>query len=325
MQITFLKTGLFTFLLILAFQITTVPRAFASAEGISVKLDNSDGDHLRDNPLFEFDNIYPGWSSSKTIYVKNNNKEFAASLYFTVKFDKANGNDEFAKELKLFVTRLGSNQSVRIGGSNDRFTLDSANGENLFLDNLSIGKGKQYRIKIEFDKEAGNALQGTSTKFDLKFAIEADINHAQTKKSILLAENRQIPLENLTNEQVEAEVLGENTPTISEEGIEDEEIENEGIVGGAAIICRNTSNWPWTMALIFLTGILSANIWKKHKENNYNWIFDTIAVATLIIAWYFLENCHLLRWVPISALTIGIVMHFALLFLLEISEKPIER
>lgn len=308
MKKDFLKTILFTLLTAFAFQMVNVSKVSAE-DKITVKLNDSNGQHLQGNELFKVDNIYPGWSQTKTIYVKNKSVNYDTDLYFLL---DVNGDKKLAKELKLYVTRLGSNQSVRIGGSGDRYDLDSADDEELFLDRLSKDAGKRYRIKIKFDKDAGNEFQGLSTEFDMDFTIKGIIDPNQTEEEILAIQNRVVPAENLTEEEAEAEVLGEKTPTISEEGAGD-----EGIVEGATTDCKNTNKWPWVIALAILATILFINAWKKNKEEGYGWIFDTAAVVILIIAWYFLENCHLLRWVPVSAIVIGIVTHFLIPYFLE--------
>lgn len=314
MKKTFQKTKLsLTALALFVFQVIFVSPAFAE-DKITVKLNDSDGPHLQGDALFEAENIYPGWSSSKTIYIKNKSETYDTDLYFML---DVNGDKRLAKELKLYVTRLGSNQSVRIGGSNDRYDLDSADEEELFLDRLSKDAGKRYRIKIKFDEDAGNEFQGLATEFDMDFTIEAIIDPEETEEEILTEQERPVPAENLTDEQVEAEVLGDNTPTVPDKGAE---AENSGLVEGASTDCKNTDKKPWIIALAVLAIALGLNAAKGAKEKSYGWKFDTLAVGILLLAWYLLESCHLLRWVPITAIIIGIFAHFFLPTILEKTE-----
>ncbi len=286
---------------------------------ISVKLNDSDGEHLQGNELFKADNIYPGWSSSKTIYVKNKSETYETDLYFMLDVHEGGDAEEkLSKKLKLYVTRLGSNKSVRIGGSNDRFTLNSADEEDLFLDRLSKDAGKRYTIKIKFDEDAGNEFQGLSTNFDIDFTIKAIINPSQTITTILTNQDRIVPAEDLTQAEADTEVLGDKTPTMLDKGAE---AENDGKVEGASTDCKNTEKQPWIIALVILALVLGANTFKRIKEDSYGWKFDVLAVAILLIAWYLLETCHLLRWVPFSAIAIGVVIHLGLPFLYPKTKK----
>jgi hypothetical protein len=323
MKITFLKTFTFVFLLSFFAQIGFPLSAFAATaeekkDKIIVKWDDSSGDPIGNDKLFDANNIYPGWSESKTIYIKNRS-EYDTDLYF--KFN-VTGNKKLAKELKLYVTRLGNNKSVLIGGPNDRYTLASADEEkNILLDELNSGSSERYRIKIKFDKNAGNEFQGLSTNFNVKFKIEEIISTNQTIGEIRASQNRPVVIpENLTDEQVEAsevEVLGENTPTVSNKGAE---TDSTGIVKGISKDCKNTNKNPWLLALAVLATIVAINGWKDSKIKGYGWKLDALTVGNLLIGWYLLESCHLLRWVPISAILIGIIFHFFSPYVFESKE-----
>lgn len=317
MKITFLKTFVFVFLLSFFAQIGLPTQALAD-DSISVKWNNSNGDSIGDDELFDADNIYPGWSESKTIYVKNNSIRRDTNLFFEL---DVKGDKKLAKELKLYVTRLGDNKSVRIGGPGDRYDLDSADEKSLFLDELSMDSGKRYRIKIKFDKNAGNEFQGLSTNFDVKFQIEA-IEGSGAAAQILANQNRPIAIaENLTDEQVEAaevDVLGDNTPTISEKGAE---TDSTGTVKGISKNCKNTDKNPWLVALAVLATVIAINGWKDSRGKGYGWKLDALAVGILLLGWYCLESCHLLRWVPISAILIGIIFHLFSPYVFEKKEE----
>ena len=268
------------------------------------------GTNLNESAIFDFTNILPGWQEKKTIRVENDSETDDINLFFTIDLK---GDKKLAEELKLYVIRV-ENGSYRIGGPGDRDDLKKADEEELYMDRLSATKGKEYRIKIKFDEDAGNEYQNLEAKFDIEFEIESRVaTEDETEEDILTDQGRVLGLtENLPEE--EAEVLGENTPIISEEGAGSE---NAGDVKGTSTTCENTKKLPWVLALIVLAIALIANTWKHVELSDYGWKFDTAGVTALVATWYLLENCHALYWVPLSAIGIGIVVHFALPSLLE--------
>jgi len=195
--------------------------------------------------MLSADNIYPGFSTDETVEVTNTGDE-PVDVYF--KFD-LDGDDFLADKLKLYVMRT-SDYSYRVGGSGDRMTLDDADGDELFIDRLSVGEDQDYKIKISFDKNAGNEYQDKEADFDIKMGFEAEATPANP------------PLRpGFTGEAPEEEVAGVSTPS-------GEENEGEEELAGAESekTCQSWPIWVWIMVIIIYAIILTIYLQKNYKN-----------------------------------------------------------
>ncbi len=265
------------------------------------------GTNLNGKKIFNESNIYPGWSKTKIIRVNNDSGNDAGdegtdvNLYFN--FD-VKGDKTLAEKLKLYVVRIADN-NYRIGGTGDKYTLRSADNKNLYVDRLSATKGKEYKIKIVFDREAGNEYQNLETLFNIDFTVESEEVGGQTEEEILTAQGRTV-----TGGAGDDESVG-NTPSpppgggstlgVSEEG------ENNGQVAGAET-CRSWPLWVWILVLIIFGGASLLNN-KKYTLVNFKKHFglQTGMVILLIVFWYFFDECRNYRWFPIITLVGGIL------------------
>jgi hypothetical protein len=146
------------------------------------------GTNINGHHIFNVDNVAPGQEVSEMIRVRNASATDDTNLYFTF---NVNSGGSLAGKLKLYVVRVADN-SYRIGGSGDHWTLDEADGEDLYADKLSVEEDEQYEIIIKFDETAGNEYQGLETDFDIDFMIESENAGTGTEGQILAAQGRTV-------------------------------------------------------------------------------------------------------------------------------------
>lgn len=277
---------------------------------ISVK--DSKGLEVEDTQLINAGNIYPGWSVSKKIRVKNKSEDDSTDVYF--KFKVSQGK-KLASQLKIYVIRT-SDKSYRVGGSGDRWTLKEANGENLYIDKLKPEESEYYKIKIVFDRDAGNEFQKLASEFDLNFKIKSDVSEDDDNEDEILASQGregftgQPPAE----EEGVGEVVGQTeTQEEAEESIPAEDVSDEGAVMGATSDC---SSWPlkYWLILIGLYAVIS-NFNKKRKDGNrkkeerFRVSWQITCTAAAIVIWYIFDKCRYYPWVPVVIVIIGVISY----------------
>ncbi len=202
------------------------------------------GTNISGSKIFDYSNIAPGWEESKTIRVENDSSDYDVNLFFTV--DLKSGKKKLAEKLKFYVIRV-TDGSYRIGGAGDRYDVEEADGTKLFVDRLSKEKGKEYRIKIVFDKEAGNEYQGLESVFDLEFRIDAIEVEAETEVQILANQGRVV-----TGEPPIVE--GEQTSKEREVVVGEGESEENGV--GVAGSQEQRDGWAWLFWTLGSAGFL---------------------------------------------------------------------
>jgi len=207
------------------------------------------GDNLNKESLFSDEDILPGWSNSQSIRIENDSNDNDADLY--MKFDIEDGKT-LAKALKVYVIQR-DNGHYRIGGEGDRYNLKEAykKGE-LFIDRISMGKGKDYKIKFVFDEEAGNEYQGLSTEFDMDFTFESREATQITPEQILTGQGR----------VVSPEI---SIPEIMEYQREQaSQVEQTDIQGDAN---DRPYDFPWwLLLLLIILAITAYRLWKKYQS-----------------------------------------------------------
>ena len=125
--------------------------AFPALAKNKIDVEYLSGRNLSEEKLFETEVITPGWSQSEVIRIENGSSEDDVNLY--INFD-IEGGRILAGALKLYVIEQGSGK-YRVGGTGDRYDLKEAYEKGaLFIDRLSAGKGKKYRIKIVLQKKS---------------------------------------------------------------------------------------------------------------------------------------------------------------------------
>ncbi|MCK5081118.1 MAG: hypothetical protein KAQ63_03060 [Candidatus Moranbacteria bacterium] len=244
------------------------------------------GTNINGNKIFSEDNIMPGWETSETIRVENDSTTDDVNLFFT--FD-VNGDKKLAGQLKLYVIRV-ADSSYRIGGFGDRYDLNKADDEELYVDKLSATKGKEYRIKVKFDKDAGNEYQGLETKFDIEFLIEAEETDDRTEEQILTDEGRIV-----TGEEEPPVVEGEETTAKPEEVIIGG---NDAQIAGMQDQC---SSWPWWVWALILAGYLAVfyklTFTKENKESeDIPWRWQVAMMVAMVIFWWYFDSCREYLW-----------------------------
>jgi len=269
----------------------------AQAEDVKMNLIDVEypvGINLNGNNIFRAENIYPGWRESKTISIRNKDEAGKMNVYF--KFD-VSGN-KLAKKLKLYVVRIKDN-SYRIGGSGDRWTLDDADGKDLYVDRLDAGETTKYKIKIKFDEDAGNEYQGLKSKFDIKF--EAEFQPATL--GITESENEKQILE----EQEKRKVSGIEPKQLGEESSNGN---NNGQVSGEEMSCHSLPRWVWILATLAFLGLSLFSTQKTGREKiKKHFIWQLGGVAGAILLWYLFDKCQYYKWFPVAVIVIGILNH----------------
>ncbi len=265
------------------------------------------GDNINGGRIYNETNILPGWEGSETIRIENDSENEEVDVYFT--FD-VNGDKTLANELKLYVVRV-ENGSYRIGGAGDRQDLKDVDDERLFVDRLSPTKGKEYRIKIVFDKDAGNEYQGLETNFDIDFRIEAESADTQTVAEVLTGEGRIVTGEEPIEEAgEEPEVQGEQ-----------EGGQGEVTVGGAENECQWWPLWVWVLALVIFAFLFASSLFykfKEQKENDYPRRFVPLVLTVAVLAfWYFFDKCDEHRWFAITSVVGALVVYLIYLYMFK--------
>lgn len=254
------------------------------------------GTNIGGNEFFDEDNIYPGWEKTRTLRVENNSETDDVDFYIT--FD-VKGDKTLAKKLKLYVIRKADG-SYRLGGEGDRMDLDDADEKELYVDRLSPTKGKEYDIKIKFDKEAGNKYQGKEVEFDTEFMIESRVASDETEEEILAAQGREDFTGLEPEVQGESEVSTETTPEAAQ-------ISQEGQVEGAQAQCESWPMWAWIVLLIVLLVMQLLNEFRNYNMDEYHWKFSAFLPALGIALWYLFDNCLENTWF-VYACVIGFVL-----------------
>ena len=265
------------------------------------------GDNIHDIKIFDENNIYPGCSSSKTIRVENDNPDEAVDLDFTF---EVKGDKTLAKMLKIYVVRV-SDGSYRIGGEGDRFSLSSASGKHLFVDRLSPTKGKEYRIKVVFDKEAGNEYQNLQATFDIEFDIESNEASDQTPEQILASEGRFAFTGLAPSEDDDSETAVEGEQTQEPKLVAAVSANESGAgVAGAKTQCLNLPFWIWVIQLLIVISFLLINDYVNFSKKIYRWKFDLVIVLAAIGFWYFFDNCRQFEWFFNLTISSSLFIHF---------------
>lgn len=256
------------------------------------------GTNISGDNIFDANNIYPGWEQSKTIQVKNKSTTDDTNLYF--KFD-VKGDKKLAKKLKLYVIRKADN-SYRIGGVGDRWTLKEADEESLYVDKLSTGESERYKIKIKFDEDAGNEYQGLETKFDIDFTIESETAGSGTEAEILAGEGRT----DFTGDEPIEEVAGAEN-----------QAGNGGEIAGQENECRSWPKWVWILALAVFVGIFGTDARRNYLRKDYGWKIAGLWTVAAVGFWYYFDKCREFGWFWYGSIIIAIVLHFVFLYYLK--------
>ena len=257
------------------------------------------GENVDGDDIFDENNIYPGWEESETIRVENESTTDDTNLYFT--FD-VNGDKKLAKKLKLYVIRT-ADDSYRIGGEGDRWTLEEADEKELYTDKLSAGESERYKINIKFDKDAGNEFQGLETDFDIDFQIESENAGSGTEGAILASEGRT----GFTGDE----------PTEEVAGVETGGGEGGGEIAGEENKCQSWPMWVWILAMAVFAGIFSADARRNYLKEDYGWKFAGLWTALAVGFWYYFDKCREFGWFWYGSIITAIVLHYAFLYYLK--------
>lgn len=241
---------LITFILVLSFFTFTGPVYAADA---SVTCD-SDGCNISgDDPLFDEDNIYPGWSIIKTLKAKN---EYGEDREFMVEVDNLDVDSNFPLTDVLKIEIREDGETDNIYGPED--LEDWEDEKDLPLGYIAESDSTTYEFIITMDPSAGNEYQGKSTSFDLKLGFDTEpvVEGASTSSyEQALGIGGQL----FGFGQIQGEATEEESPTEIPvvEGVRDE-VED---------VCKD----PWWWFLVFLVQMLLHLLFmfaiKKEKRN----------------------------------------------------------
>ncbi|MCK4636137.1 MAG: hypothetical protein KAT32_04710 [Candidatus Moranbacteria bacterium] len=297
----FINFKLGIFLLIFTFILGAVPSAFADNE---MDLEDSSGDNIHGDDIFNESNIFPGWSESETINVQNESDESEVDLYITFDVD---GGEKLAEAIKIYVVRK-SDGSYRVGGSGDKYTLEKASGEDLFIGKLDAGDDEDYKIKVKFDEDAGNEYQNLATEFDIDFEIEGRTPEGLTEEEIFTYQDRTVTGETPEDEiEDEVEEVEEDEP---KSVIKVNKVEDKGIVAGEQTCQDKWPLWVWILILVVYGGLVSliGNSTDTKDENASSIFWQAVLMIVTLVIWYFFDVCRLYIWVPILTIIGGAII-----------------
>lgn len=277
-----------------------------------IDVEDLSGNNIDGKYIFNESNIYPGWYKVKTVNIKNKS-DSKVELY--IKFKLKNG-EKLAEALNVYAIRKSDN-AYKIGGYGDKFTLLTANNQDLFVENLEAGESQKYYIVIEFDKNTGNEYQNLSTRFDASFTIEGKTskNSSDSDEEILTNQGRIVSDQAVNNISFSSESFleqdeNDNVTQISSDTIENKKDdskelkssnENNGIVEGENVCQDNWSFWIWILIVvvfIILYLLIAINI-ESSEENKRGLFWQLIFLIVALLIWYFFDNCYNYIWVPI--------------------------
>lgn len=274
---------------------------FAETVQAAVSIDVS-GTH---DHMFSNDNIYPGWTDSHAINIKNtsNNSE-VVDVYANFEITD---NSNLTKKIHLYVIRESDNKYM-LGGLGDRITLDGADGNKIFIDRLNAGKDNDYKIKFRFDSDAGNEYQNLNTDFNINLRFESDeVSGGGTP----------LPRE-VSGQTPQEEVQGVYTP--------EEESPNQGEQLGAESekICSGWPQWAWILALLVYAGVLARYLRRGYIQEKIVWKFAVIWTMVTAASWYFFDKCLEYKWFLYSFIIIAIASYFIYLRMLRKKTRKME-
>jgi len=257
-----------------------------------------------DEPLFEVDAIAPGDKTTKNARVQNDHATESADLYFKIFL---NSDKELAEQLRFYLIDKSSGKYL-IGGPGDRFNLKKLAEEgNVFVERLDPGESNRYKVKVKFDKDAGNEFQGRKTEFDIKFKLVSET--AEPGSSIPLRAG--VPAGGTEGAEEDGTVEGAETETdepITTESDNSDKNTPTGITAGVKDACSSWPLWAWILLLVAFTAIFNIKKLTQNEALYKNARFIQIAALIIsLIIWYLFDVCREYIWVAITLIIIAII------------------
>lgn len=244
---------LLTFLIFLGFVLIN-NKVYASDRTVVCK---ESGCKIDDNSaLFKYSNVYPTWSKSKEVKIKNDYPSLM-KVYVDISdhnFKNTGFDDVFEIEIKKSGKNIYGPKTLKDFESKGKVSLGT----------ISKDSDKTFEIKVKM-KDVGNEYQGKSIKFDLDLKFEAQEVADNTVVST--------PVINRVIQQV----LGKSTqaefkkPTVEDNNTSNSQTKKEEIKD------QDTGE------------ILG----EKDCESNYFWLFTYLLTILLLISLWFFQNNYL--------------------------------
>lgn len=263
----------------------------ASAARAEIKIEAD----FEDDPLFDVENAYPGYSKTKEIEVTNAGTE-AQDLYINI---KNTTNDDFADQIKFYLKDKSSGNYL-IGGSGDRFTLKEIDDAgDVFVERLEPGESNRYEMKLKMDENAGNEFQDEKTEFDIAFGFTGEP----------VSPGAPLPLRPGT---VEGGTAGGGVVGPGEvQGAEQE-------VAGAETGCNEWPLWVWLLILAIFTGVFNSISFYNYKERKeVRWFWQLALTAAACLLWLYFDKCDWYLWLPYALIILGLVSYWYYMYRLR--------
>ncbi len=238
--------------------------------------------------VFRVYDIAPGESVQRAVAVKNIGD--TQDLYMRI--TNLDGKS-LAKYLSVHVIDRKTGRYY-IGKSGEGPTLEKLSGKkNILIERLNTGEKGRYIIKIVFDKNATNELQGVRSTFDMSLGFSGEP----------VAENNTLSYKaTFIQKDDDGDVLGVQTEY---HGAED----NMHMMPDGRVLPAYTkevkSEFPWLIILIgyAIAGVMTVftKYVKKFRSHTHTPMIVFVMVGIgLSLVWYFVEYQHLYIWFPIG-------------------------
>jgi len=244
---------------------------------------------FENDPLFDVENAYPGYSKTKEAEVENVGTE-AQDLYLDI--ENAT-NDDFADKIKFYLKDKSSGNYL-IGGAGDRFTLKEINDAgNVFVERLEPGGSNRYEMKVKLDESAGNEFQAETTKFDITFGFTGEP----------ITPGAPLPLRpGQAAGGTEEGVLESTAGAV--QGTEEE-------VAGAQMVCSEWPLWVWILILIiYAVGFNYVSFYNYKERKKVRWFWQIVLTTAAYLLWLYFDECDLYWWFPYALIIAGLASYW---------------
>ena len=151
----------------------------SSQTELDVALLNASGERMT-GPLIDEGNVYPGWSDTYPVRVKNYGKAARYQLGIDSLYNPSGSMPQLANVMRLELIKDGTVTEYRMSGLVDKPLTEICQINS---------KGPQYGIGSYMDEEAGNEYEGLTLDFDL--TLYAESLNPETQQPTRIMEEQQ--------------------------------------------------------------------------------------------------------------------------------------
>lgn len=270
---------------------------FAAPAHAQVAIDVSWGRHER---VFNERNIAPGTQVRHTITVTNAGD--VQDVYLTLRHVRGRA---LARHLRVALIEKKTGAYL-IGGPGERMTVRQlAAAKRVFVQRLGAGERRRYTLLVTFDKDAGNTLQGASTRFDLTFGVTGEP----------VSPSAPLPRRHTPGAAAHrGDVLG--AETVVDDDVQDAVVLGaDGVARRAdAVVCAGWERLAWLTGLLVFSGLVALTVRRTRAARRADGTVLRAPVVVLLlfsmllfVAWFVIAQCPTTWWFPLGVLAGSLV------------------